>query len=58
MNENTRERIVEVFWVAVKAAVVTIIILLLLRILPITIEHNGDVRTFDGSYRRAPVRRG
>jgi hypothetical protein len=34
IKENIAGRIVEVFWVAVKAAVITAIILLLLRIIP------------------------
>jgi hypothetical protein len=44
MTENIAERIAEVFWVAVKAAVVATIILLLLRVLPITVEHHGIVQ--------------
>jgi hypothetical protein len=44
MTENIAERIAEVFWVAVKAAVVATIILLFLRVLPITVEHHGIVQ--------------
>lgn len=38
IRENVVDRIVEVFWVAVKAAVVTAIVLVLLRIVPVTVS--------------------
>jgi len=37
IKENIVERIVEVFWIAIKAVVITAIILLLLQIVPIKI---------------------
>lgn len=40
IKENFVDRIVEVFWLAVKAAVVTAIILVLLQIIPIRIQAN------------------
>ncbi len=43
IKENIADRIVEVFWVAIKAAVIAAIILLLLRVIPINIEHDGRV---------------
>jgi hypothetical protein len=50
IKEDSLERIVEVFWVAIKAVVVTAIILLLLQIFPIKheghIRHNGNVTVF------------
>jgi hypothetical protein len=38
IKENIVDRIVEVFWVAVKAAVIAAIILLLLQIVPISVR--------------------
>lgn len=43
MKENILDRIAEVFWIAVKAAVATIIILVLLQIIPIDIRHTASV---------------
>lgn len=43
MKESIVDRIVEVFWIAVKAAVVTAVILILLQIIPINIQHTGSV---------------
>jgi len=51
IRENIADRIAEVFWVAIKAAVITAIILLLVRFIPITIEHEGRVGVSqDGIY--------
>jgi len=47
-QENVADRMVEVFWVAVKAAVVTAIVLVLLRIIPVTIQHEGSVSVVQG----------
>ena len=44
IKENIVDRIVEVFWVAVKAAVITAIVLLLLQIFPPEIKHYGYIR--------------
>jgi len=41
IKENIVDRIVEVFWIAIKAAVITAIILILLQIIPINIQHTG-----------------
>ncbi|MEA3225257.1 MAG: hypothetical protein U9Q07_04845 [Planctomycetota bacterium] len=38
-----KARMSEVFWVAIKAAVVTTTVLVLLQIIPINIRHSGDV---------------
>ena len=43
IKEDSLERIVEVFWVAIKAAVITFIILLLTQIFPI--RHEGHIRS-------------
>jgi hypothetical protein len=43
IKENIVDRIVEVFWVAIKAAVIAAIILLLLHIFPPEIKHDGWV---------------
>ncbi len=40
---NIHDRIAEVFWVAVKVAVAALVIALVLRIIPINIEHKGSV---------------
>ena len=42
IKEDSVDRIVEVFWVAIKAAVITTIILLLIQIFPI--KHGGHIR--------------
>ena len=42
IKEDSLERIVEIFWVAIKAAVITTTILLLLQIFPI--KHEGHIR--------------
>lgn len=43
-KESTmKARMSEVFWVAIKAAVVTTTVLVLLQIIPINIRHSGDV---------------
>jgi hypothetical protein len=42
IKEDIVDRIVEVFWVAIKAAVMTAIILLLLRILPPVVRIHQD----------------
>jgi len=45
IKENIVDRIVEVFWVAIKAAVIAVIILVLLQIFPpeITAEVYGNL---------------
>ena len=42
IKEDSSERIVEIFWAAIKAAVITLIILLLTQIFPI--KHVGEIR--------------
>ena len=42
IKENSVDRIVEIFWLAIKAAVITTVILLLLQIFPI--KHEGHIR--------------
>ena len=46
IKENFVDRIVEVFWVAIKAAVITTIILLLLKIIPV----NVGIGQWDGGW--------
>ena len=42
IKEDSLERIVEIFWLAVKAAVIATVILLLIQIFPI--KHGGHIR--------------
>jgi hypothetical protein len=43
IKENIADRIADVFWVAVKAAAIAVVILLLLKVFPINVEvRQGD----------------
>ena len=52
IREDISDRIVEVFWIAIKTAVVTVTILVILQIIPIHIRHAGDVEVKNSGLRR------